>query len=58
MGTILIADDNKQISSVLAEYAKKEGYTPVLTENGKEAIEKFHDTNPDIILLDVMMPLD
>ena len=57
MGTILIADDNKQISSVLAEYAKKEGYTPVLAENGKEAIEKFHDTNPDIMLLDVMMPM-
>jgi len=57
MGTILIADDNKQISAVLAEYAKKEGFTPVLSENGKEAIEKFHETNPDIILLDVMMPL-
>lgn len=41
MGTILIADDNKQISSVLAEYAKKEGYTPVLTENGKKLLKNF-----------------
>lgn len=57
MGNILIADDNKQISSVLAEYAKKEGFTPILAENGKEAIEKFGESAPEIILLDVMMPL-
>ncbi len=57
MKYILIADDNRQISSVLAEYAKKEGFTPVCAENGKQAIEKFNETDPDIILLDVMMPL-
>ncbi|NCB47883.1 response regulator transcription factor, partial [bacterium] len=56
MGNILIADDNKQISSVLAEYAKKEGFTPILAENGKEAIESFNKSNPEVILLDVMMP--
>lgn len=57
MAAILIADDNKQISSVLAEYAKKEGYTPLLAENGKEALEQFRTGSPDIILLDVMMPI-
>ena len=57
MGTILIADDNKQISSILAEYAKKQSFLPILAENGKEAIEKFNENNPDIVLLDVMMPL-
>lgn len=56
MGNILIADDNKQISSVLAEYAKKEGFSPILAENGKEALEKFNENNPEMILLDVMMP--
>ncbi len=57
MGTVLIADDNQQISSVLAEYTKKEGFTPILAENGKEAIENFKKHNPDLVLLDVMMPL-
>ena len=57
MGNILIADDNAQISSILAEYARKEGFTPIVAENGKEALEKFTVHNPDIILLDVMMPL-
>lgn len=56
MKYILIADDNRQISSVLAEYAKKEGFDPVCAENGKQAIEKFNEVAPDIILLDVMMP--
>ncbi len=56
MPTVLIADDNKQISSVLAEYAKKEGYTVKTAFDGQEAIESFHNTSPDIVLLDVMMP--
>jgi DNA-binding response OmpR family regulator len=56
MPTILIADDNKQISSILEEYAKKEGYTTKTASDGLEAIELFNKTSPDIVLLDVMMP--
>ena len=57
MESILIADDNKQISSILAEYAKKEGYAPVIANDGGEAIAKFKEFSPEIILLDVMMPV-
>lgn len=57
MPVILIADDNKQISSILEEYAKKEGYTTQLAFDGQQALEKFNQTKPDIILLDVMMPI-
>ncbi len=57
MGYILVADDNTQISSILAEYIKKEGYIPLIANNGSEAISKFKEFNPEIILLDVMMPL-
>lgn len=57
MGYILVADDNMQISSILAEYIKKEGYTPLIANNGSEAISKFKEFNPEVILLDVMMPL-
>lgn len=53
---ILIADDNKQITSILAEYAKKEDYSPIIAYDGEEAIERFLSEKPDIILLDVMMP--
>lgn len=56
MRKLLIVDDNKQITSILEEYAKKEGYKTVIAYDGIEAMEKFQSENPDIILLDVMMP--
>jgi DNA-binding response OmpR family regulator len=56
MAKILIVDDNKQITSILEEYAKKEGYTTQIARDGQEAIREFEKINPDIILLDVMMP--
>lgn len=56
MTKILIADDNKQITSVLAEYAKKEGYSVEIAIDGVETLEKFKSFCPDLILLDVMMP--
>lgn len=56
MPMILIADDNQQITSILEEYAKKDGYIPVIALDGAAALEQFRLTKPDIILLDVMMP--
>lgn len=56
MPKILIVDDNKQITSILEEYAKKEGYTPIIALDGADAITKFEAEKPDILLLDVMMP--
>ena len=56
MPTVLIADDNKQIASILEEYAKKEGYEPIIAGDGEDALKKFEQFAPDVILLDVMMP--
>lgn len=56
MPKLLIIDDNKQITSILEEYAKKEGYIPIIALDGEDAILKFEEENPDILLLDVMMP--
>ena len=56
MPSILIADDNQQIASILEEYAKKEGFTTKVASNGVEAVELFSKFKPDVILLDVMMP--
>lgn len=56
MTTILIADDNKQISSILSEYAKKEGFSVKTAFDGEEALSLFSSHTFDIILLDVMMP--
>ena len=56
MKTILIADDNRQISSVLEEYARNEGFQPILAFDGGEALSLFLSRKPDVVLLDVMMP--
>lgn len=58
MRKILIADDNKQITTILSSYAKKEGLEPVIALDGAEALEKFSQQEQEIsmVLLDVMMP--
>ena len=56
MAYILIADDNPDITDVLAVYTKKEGYEPVIASDGEEAIRMFQQYNPVAVLLDVMMP--
>ncbi len=53
---MLIADDNRQILSILSEYAAREGYSVELARNGKEALAAFFRGSFDIVLLDVMMP--
>ncbi len=53
---LLIADDNKQITSVLRDYAEKEGYKTETAADGLETLDKFKKFSPDLILLDVMMP--
>lgn len=58
MAKMLIADDNKQITSILSNYALKEGFEPVVALDGEEALRLFDEHEPDIamVLLDVMMP--
>ena len=56
MQHILIADDNPDITDVLAIYARKEEFEPVIASDGEEAIRLFTQYNPAVVLLDVMMP--
>ena len=58
MAKMLIADDNKQITSILSNYARKEGFEPIVALDGEEALRLFRDNEADIamVLLDVMMP--
>jgi len=53
---ILVVDDDKNICELLRLYLEKEGYNVILAFDGKEGIDKFKSHNPDLILLDVMMP--
>ena len=55
MTKILIMDDNRQITSILDEYAKNEGYMTAVAYDGADGIRVFKEEQPDIILLGVMM---
>lgn len=54
--SILIADDNEGIIDILKVYVLKEGFTPVIAKDGEEALIKFAEASPVLLLLDVMMP--
>ena len=56
MPKLLIVDDNQQITSILADYAKKNHYDVLIAYDGETALELFQTVQPDVILLDVMMP--
>lgn len=57
MPLMLLADDHKQITSVLEQYAVKEGYEVAVARDGRQALDIFGLRHPDVVLLDVMMPL-
>ncbi len=56
-GKILIVDDKKEIRNSLGEYFNRLGFTTFLAENGIQALEKVRETKPDIVILDVQLPL-
>ena len=56
MEYILVADDNKDITDILSNYVEREGFTPLVAMNGREAYNLFLQYSPSVILLDVMMP--
>jgi DNA-binding response OmpR family regulator len=53
---ILIADDNDGILEILSTYITKEGFSPIIAHDGDEAVTKFMENRPLLLLLDVMMP--
>ncbi len=55
-GKILIVDDNKNICDLLRMYLEKEEFSTAIVNDGLEAVKKFKDWNPDLVLLDIMLP--
>ena len=54
---ILIVEDEANIRELLRLYLEREGYTVIEAENGVEGIKQWKSEKPDMILLDVMMPV-
>lgn len=53
---ILIVDDEKAIVDILKFNLEKEGFTTTVAYDGEEAIKIALSVNPDLILLDLMLP--
>ncbi len=56
MSKILIVDDESNIIELLRLYLEKEGYSTVSARSGTEALTRFSQDNPDLIILDIMIP--
>jgi two-component system, cell cycle response regulator DivK len=54
---ILIVEDNSDMRDLIALRVQLTGYTPILASHGKEGVEKATAEKPDLILLDMMMPV-
>ncbi|MFZ8423181.1 response regulator, partial [Staphylococcus aureus] len=53
---ILIADDEVDILEIVGYNLSKEGYEIYTAKDGNEALDKARQLNPDLIILDIMMP--
>lgn len=53
---LLVVDDNKDVVETLQRRLTREGYEVLVAYDGEEALQKVKEADPDIILLDLMMP--
>ena len=53
---ILVVDDDLNICELLKLYLENEGYAVFTANDGQEAVDKFKNKTPDLVLLDIMLP--
>ena len=54
---ILVVEDDNNISNLIKMYLDKEGFTVRIAADGGRAMDEFHAQAPDLVLLDVMLPV-
>jgi CheY-like chemotaxis protein len=57
MKTILLVDDEFGIVDILSELLEEEGYRVLTAANGQQGLERVAEVRPDLVILDVMMPV-
>ena len=55
--SVLIVEDDRNISELLQMYLEKDGYAVTTAYDGAQGLQKFRSIQPDLVLLDVMMPV-
>lgn len=56
MKTVLIVEDHSRVALLIQSYLKRDGYSTLLAFDGLSAIKSFERNNPDMLILDVMLP--
>jgi CheY-like chemotaxis protein len=57
MSTVMVVDDMPVVRETVAKLLKHEGFDTVCAANGQEALDAVRRVPPDLVLLDVMMPV-
>ena len=55
--SVLVVEDDRNIAELLQMYLEKEGYAVTIAADGGQGLAKFRAIKPDLVLLDVMMPV-
>ncbi len=55
--SVLIVEDDRHIRELLQLYLEKEGYAVTVAADGEQGLSKFRSIQPDLVLLDLMMPV-
>ena len=55
--SVLVVEDDRNIAELLQMYLEKEGYTVTVAADGGQGLSAFRSVKPDLVLLDVMMPV-
>ena len=55
--SVLVVEDDRNIAELLQLYLEKEGYSVTVAYDGSQGLAKFRSIRPDMVLLDVMMPI-
>ena len=53
---ILVVDDELTVRRIIRQYMEKEGYEVIDADNGGQALQLLHQREPDLMILDIMLP--
>jgi len=54
---ILVVDDNQLLVQALCEHLEQKGFDTLVANDGKEALERLEKEKPDLIIMDIIMPV-
>jgi two-component system response regulator MtrA len=55
-GRVLVVDDDAALAEMLGIVLRGEGFDPIFCADGSQAVQAFRDSQPDVVLLDLMLP--